>query len=168
LEEIIKHWNSELYALGKEFQHQAVKVAKWDQALLGNRDKIEKLANETTNLLKAQKVLDKYLDGIGTTQTELDRLLDDLEKEVSQVEDKMLQRNNTDTQRAQTFVVLFVCISFFGFLVFWFCFVLFCFVLFCFVLFCFVLFCFVLFCCCVTHHSLLQNAIGESDQQESK
>lgn len=82
LEEIIIGWNDELETLVGAFERQAVEIAQWDKKIVHNGEHIIAL-NERANKLEAfQKEIDQSLGYVIAQQTELEGLLDGIDKEL--------------------------------------------------------------------------------------
>lgn len=82
LEEIINCWNDELETLVSSFEKQAVEVAQWDKKIVHNGEQIIALNDRVTKLETFQKEIDQSLSYVVAQQSELEGLLDGIDKEL--------------------------------------------------------------------------------------
>ena len=66
----------------KEFQAQANTIAKWDNALVENSEKVKQLYSKTFQAERDAQEVEKHLTHIESSQSELDFYLDKYEKEI--------------------------------------------------------------------------------------
>ncbi|KAI9825634.1 MAG: FG-nucleoporin nsp1 [Thelocarpon impressellum] len=90
MEEIMNTWAKDLVTYQKEFQNQASKVAKWDQLLVENGDKIQKLYASTYEAERASSEVERQLSSVEGQQDELSGWLDRYEKEVDEMFSRQL------------------------------------------------------------------------------
>ena len=82
MDDIITRWASDLSKYQKEFHQQAEKVAAWDQMLVMNSEKIQKLYGSTLEAERATTEVERQLTAVENDQAELSMWLDHYEKEV--------------------------------------------------------------------------------------
>lgn len=82
LEEIIVAWNEELENLVSTFERQAVEVAQWDKKIIHNGEQIIALSDRVNKLEAFQKEVDQSLAYVVAQQSELEGLLDGIEREM--------------------------------------------------------------------------------------
>lgn len=85
MDEIITRWATDLSKYQKEFQTQAEKVSYWDQMLVENSEKIQKLYGNTLGAERAMTEVERQLTAVENDQEELSTWLDHYEKEVNQM-----------------------------------------------------------------------------------
>lgn len=85
MDEIISRWATDLDKHQKEFQAQAVKVKEWDQKLVENGEKIQKLYLETFEAERASNEIDRQLQSVESQQDELAAWLDRYEREAEEL-----------------------------------------------------------------------------------
>ncbi|KAL8713196.1 MAG: hypothetical protein Q9220_002717 [cf. Caloplaca sp. 1 TL-2023] len=85
MDEIITRWASDLAKYQKEFQKQAEKVASWDQMLVENSERIQKLYGSTLEAERATAEVERQITAVENDQDELEAWLDRYEKEVDQM-----------------------------------------------------------------------------------
>ncbi|KKY19815.1 putative nucleoporin nsp1-like protein [Diplodia seriata] len=90
MDEIITRWATDLSKYQKSFQSQAKQVAEWDRMLVENSDKISKLYSKTFQARKDTEEVERQLTAVESDQAELSRWLDNYEKEVDDLMDKMV------------------------------------------------------------------------------
>ncbi|KAF9635844.1 Nucleoporin Nsp1-like protein [Lasiodiplodia theobromae] len=90
MDEIITRWATDLSKYQKSFQGQAKQVAEWDRMLVENSDKISKLYSKTFQARKDTEEVERQLTAVENDQAELSRWLDNYEKEVDDLMDKMV------------------------------------------------------------------------------
>lgn len=82
MDEIITRWASDLSKYQKEFQRQAEKVAEWDQLLVENSDKIQKLYGNTLEAQRATGEVERQITQVENEQGELEYWLEQYERHV--------------------------------------------------------------------------------------
>jgi nuclear pore complex protein Nup62 len=82
LGEIITSWNEELENLVSAFERQAVEIAQWDKRIVHNGEQIIALNDRVNKLEGLQKEVDQSLSYVVAQQTELENLLDGIEREL--------------------------------------------------------------------------------------
>ena len=85
MEEIITSWAKDLGEYQKEFQKQADKIASWDQLIVENGEKIQKLYASTFEAERASSEVERQLSAVVSQQDELSGWLDRYEKEVDEI-----------------------------------------------------------------------------------
>lgn len=90
MDEIITRWATDLSKYQKSFQNQAKQVAEWDRMLVENSDKISKLYSKTFQARKDTEEVERQLTAVENDQAELSRWLDNYEKEVDELMEKMV------------------------------------------------------------------------------
>ncbi|KAL8950320.1 MAG: hypothetical protein Q9222_003643 [Ikaeria aurantiellina] len=85
MDEIITRWASDLAKYQKEFQKQAEKVASWDQMLVENSERIQKLYGSTLEAERATAEVERQITAVENDQNELEAWLDRYEKDVDQM-----------------------------------------------------------------------------------
>lgn len=85
MEEIITSWAKDLAEYQKEFQKQADTIASWDQMIVENGDKIQKLYASTFEAERASSEVERQLSAVVSQQDELSGWLDRYEKEVDEI-----------------------------------------------------------------------------------
>ncbi|KAI7894248.1 Nsp1-like C-terminal region-domain-containing protein [Mucor mucedo] len=88
MEDILNLWTKELEKQTKDFHKQANQVAKWDQQLIENGNKITSLHENVTKVEVTQREIDQNLEYINTQQEELNAILDTYEKQIMEVFDE--------------------------------------------------------------------------------
>ncbi|KAI9341053.1 Nsp1-like C-terminal region-domain-containing protein [Pilaira anomala] len=88
MEDILNMWTKELEKQTKDFHKQASQVAKWDQQLIENGNKISKLHENVTKVEVTQREIDQNLEYINAQQEELNSILDTYEKQIKEVFDE--------------------------------------------------------------------------------
>lgn len=88
MEEILNLWTKELEKQTKDFHQQANQVAKWDQQLIENGNKISQLHDNVTKVEVTQREIDQNLEYINSQQEELNTILDSYEKQIKEVFDE--------------------------------------------------------------------------------
>lgn len=81
MDEIIGRWATDLDKYQKEFHAQAVRVKDWDQKLVENGEKIQKLYLETYEAERASNEIDRQLQSVESQQDELAAWLERYERE---------------------------------------------------------------------------------------
>ncbi len=89
MDEILTRWAADLTKYTKEFKTQAETVARWDQILVDNMNKITKLYTQTAISEKETASVEMQLTAVENQQNELDSWLTRYENEV----DSMLEKN---------------------------------------------------------------------------
>jgi nuclear pore complex protein Nup62 len=82
LEEIVTGWNEELEAQVAEFQRQAIEIGQWDTKVVQNGERILALSDRVSKLESVQSELEQHLAFVIAQQSELEALLDGIEKEL--------------------------------------------------------------------------------------
>lgn len=82
LEEIIVAWNEELENLVSTFERQAVELAQWDKKVIHNGEQIIALSDRVGKLEAFQREVDQSLAYVVAQQSELEGLLDGIEREM--------------------------------------------------------------------------------------
>jgi nuclear pore complex protein Nup62 len=106
MEDILNLWTKELEKQTKDFHKQANQVAKWDQQLIENGNKISTLHENVTKVEVTQREIDQNLEYINSQQEELNAILDTYEKQIKQVfEENNLQQpmQPADLQREKAY-----------------------------------------------------------------
>ena len=85
MDEIITRWASDLAKHTKDFHEQATKVSEWDQMLVENSDKIQKLYGDTLEAERATTEVERQLTAVENDQNELSLWLDHYEGEVNKL-----------------------------------------------------------------------------------
>ncbi|KAL8942444.1 MAG: hypothetical protein Q9211_001387 [Gyalolechia sp. 1 TL-2023] len=85
MDEIITRWASDLAKYSKEFQKQAEKVATWDQMLVENSEKIQKLYGSTLEAERATAEVERQITAVENDQAELESWLNRYEEKVDQM-----------------------------------------------------------------------------------
>ncbi|KAL8903270.1 MAG: hypothetical protein Q9207_004039 [Kuettlingeria erythrocarpa] len=85
MDEIITRWATDLAKYQKEFQKQAEKVATWDQMLVENSEKIQKLYGSTLEAERATAEVERQITAVENDQDELESWLDRYEEKVDQM-----------------------------------------------------------------------------------
>ncbi len=101
LEEIVVGWNEELEAQVAEFQKQAIEIGQWDKRILANGEKLLAVHSRVTSLEKSQSDLEQSLNYVVAQQSELETLLDGIEKELKQ--EKQPDLNMDDKEREEMY-----------------------------------------------------------------
>ncbi|OLL24770.1 Nucleoporin NSP1 [Neolecta irregularis DAH-3] len=102
LDEIVTRWTNDLDKYSKEFQQLSNKVAKWDQDLVSNADKISNLYALTVQAEQSQGKIDQGLGYIESQQSELSSILDIYESQVSQIFENA-EMNIGDSERESAY-----------------------------------------------------------------
>ena len=84
MDEILTRWATDLTKYQKEFQKQAEKVAEWDQALVQNSEKIQKLYGSTLEAERATVEVERQLSSVENDQAEMEYWLDVYEKQIDE------------------------------------------------------------------------------------
>lgn len=107
MDEIITRWATDLSKYQKSFQNQAKQVAEWDRMLVENSDKISKLYSKTFQARKDTEEVERQLTAVENDQAELSRWLDNYEKEVDELMEKMVGSSEglqgPDQERERTY-----------------------------------------------------------------
>jgi len=82
LEEIVNSWNEELETQVAEFQRQSIEIAQWDQKIIKNGEKIVAFNERVLKIEALQSELDQNLAYVSAQQSELEGLLDGIDKEL--------------------------------------------------------------------------------------
>ncbi|KAI9823364.1 MAG: FG-nucleoporin nsp1 [Phylliscum demangeonii] len=85
MEEIITTWAKDLSDYQKDFHRQADMVASWDQLLVENAEKIQKLYASTFEAERASSEVERQLSAVVGQQEELSGWLDRYEREVDEI-----------------------------------------------------------------------------------
>ena len=85
MDEIITRWASDLSKYQKEFQRQAEQVEKWDQMLVENSDKIQKLYGNTLEAQRATAEVERQITVVENEQDELEHYLNIYESQVEEM-----------------------------------------------------------------------------------
>ena len=106
MDDIITRWASDLSKYQKEFHQQAEKVAAWDQMLVMNSEKIQKLYGSTLEAERATTEVERQLTAVENDQAELSMWLDHYEKEVDAMISNSVGQGDTlsgpDQERERT------------------------------------------------------------------
>lgn len=106
MDDIITRWASDLSKYQKEFHQQAEKVAAWDQLLVMNSEKIQKLYGSTLEAERATTEVERQLTAVENDQAELSMWLDHYEKEVDAMISNSVGQGDTlsgpDQERERT------------------------------------------------------------------
>ncbi|KAL2042063.1 hypothetical protein N7G274_005251 [Stereocaulon virgatum] len=107
MDDIITRWASDLSKYQKEFHQQAEKVAAWDQMLVVNSEKIQKLYGSTLEAERATTEVERQLTAVENDQAELSMWLDHYEKEVDTMISNSVGQRDTlsgpDQERERTY-----------------------------------------------------------------
>jgi len=90
MDDILTRWASDLATHQKTFQRQAEQVAIWDNALVANSEKIAKLYQKTIFAERDSAEVEKNLAAIEGRQEELGSWLDRYERDVEELEGKLM------------------------------------------------------------------------------
>lgn len=108
MDEIITRWATDLNKYQKEFQNQATQVAKWDQMLVENSDKIQKLYGHTLEAERATIEVERQLTTVENDQAELEYWLEHYENQVDELMSKQVGQSDSlsgpDQERERTYV----------------------------------------------------------------
>jgi nuclear pore complex protein Nup62 len=85
MDEIITRWAADLSKYQKEFQSQAEQVARWDQAIVQNANKINQLYSKTFQADRDATEVERQLRIMEENQDELESYLDKYEREVEEM-----------------------------------------------------------------------------------
>ena len=85
MDEIITRWASDLSKYQKEFQRQAEQVETWDQMLVENSDKIQKLYGNTLEAQRATAEVERQITVVENEQDELENYLNIYESQVEEM-----------------------------------------------------------------------------------
>ena len=91
MDEILTRWATDLSRYSKEFKDQAELIARWDQLIVDNSSKIDKLYVRTRTAERQTVSVDMQLTAVENSQNELEAWLDKYEHEV----DEMLAKDST-------------------------------------------------------------------------
>ena len=107
MEDIINLWATDLLKYQKEFLGQAEKVASWDQLLVENGEKIQKLYASTYEAERASSEVERQLSSVEGQQEELSGWLDRYEREVDEMFSRQIGPGETlqgpDQERDRTY-----------------------------------------------------------------
>lgn len=107
MDEIIGRWATDLDKYQKEFQGQASRVKEWDQKLVENGEKIQKLYLETYEAERASNEIDRQLQSVESQQDELAAWLDRYEREAEELLSRQSgpgeQLTGPDQERERTY-----------------------------------------------------------------
>ena len=92
MDEILTRWATDLTKYTKEFKSHAETVAKWDQVIVDNSSKIDKLYVKTRTCEKQTMSVEMQLSAVENQQTELESWLTKYESDV----DAMLSKENAN------------------------------------------------------------------------
>ncbi|KAF2813139.1 uncharacterized protein BDZ99DRAFT_382476 [Mytilinidion resinicola] len=98
MDEIITRWASDLSKYQKEFQTQAQRVAGWDQTILENSNKINKLWYATHAADKDAGEIERQLTNVESAQDELGGWLDKFEAEIDEMMEGQVRGGKNDLQ----------------------------------------------------------------------
>ena len=82
MDEILTRWATDLTKYTKEFKNHAETVAKWDQVIVDNSSKIDKLYVKTRTCEKQTMSVEMQLSAVENQQTELESWLTKYENDV--------------------------------------------------------------------------------------
>ncbi|GFS68575.1 nuclear pore glycoprotein p62, partial [Nephila pilipes] len=102
LEDSINKWKIELEEQEKVFLNQATQVNAWDRLLISNGEKITHLNDAVERVKLDQQRLDLELDFILAQQSELEELLNPLEKSIESTPNIHVQQH-ADLEREHTY-----------------------------------------------------------------
>lgn len=109
MDEILTTWASDLTKYQKEFQKQAEKVAEWDNMLVDNSEKIQKLYGSTLEAERATIEVERQLSSVENDQAELEYWLDHYEKQVDELISNQVGQGDSlqgpDQERERTYVL---------------------------------------------------------------
>ncbi|RMD41553.1 hypothetical protein DV735_g3556, partial [Chaetothyriales sp. CBS 134920] len=88
MDEILTRWATDLTKYTKEFKNQADTIAKWDQTIVDNSAKIDKLYVKTRTCEKQTMSVEMQLSAVENQQSELDAWLTKYENEVEEMQAK--------------------------------------------------------------------------------
>lgn len=91
MDEILTRWATDLSRYAKEFKEHAETIARWDQLIVDNSSKIDKLYVRTRTAERQTVSVDMQLSAIENSQSELESWLSKYESEV----DDMLAKDST-------------------------------------------------------------------------
>jgi nuclear pore complex protein Nup62 len=82
MDEILTRWTTDLTKYSKEFKNNAETIAKWDQIIVDNSSKIDKLYVRTRTCEKQTMSVDMQLTAVENSQNELESWLTKYENDV--------------------------------------------------------------------------------------
>ncbi|RMZ89139.1 hypothetical protein DV736_g3635, partial [Chaetothyriales sp. CBS 134916] len=88
MDEILTRWATDLTKYTKEFKNDADTIAKWDQTIVDNTAKIDKLYVKTRTCEKQTMSVDMQLSAVENQQSELEAWLTKYENEVEEMQAK--------------------------------------------------------------------------------
>jgi len=92
MDEVLTHWATDMSRYSKEFKEQAETIARWDQIIVDNSSKIDKLYVRTRTCERQTMSVDMQLAAVENQQTELESWLTKYENDV----DEMLAKDNAN------------------------------------------------------------------------
>lgn len=92
MDEILTRWATDMSRYSKEFKEQAEAIARWDQLIVDNSSKIDKLYVRTRTCERQTMSVDMQLAAVENQQTELESWLTKYENDV----DDMLAKDNAN------------------------------------------------------------------------
>ncbi|KAI1612378.1 Nsp1-like C-terminal region-domain-containing protein [Exophiala viscosa] len=92
MDEILTRWATDMSRYSKEFKEQAETIARWDQLIVDNSSKIDKLYVRTRTCERQTMSVDMQLAAVENQQTELESWLTKYENDV----DDMLAKDNAN------------------------------------------------------------------------
>ncbi len=95
MDEILTRWATDLTKYTKEFKNHAETVAKWDQVIVDNSSKIDKLYVKTRTCEKQTMSVEMQLSAVENQQTELESWLTKYENDVDA---RLLKENATPSE----------------------------------------------------------------------
>jgi chromosome segregation ATPase len=98
VEKIVDLWNQDLEEHAKSFFEQATQIQEWDEKLIMNRTKMNKLHLDFLGVEAKQRELEDVLDKISTSQQEVLNCLQYIERQVPEQptrQDHMRERKDT-------------------------------------------------------------------------
>ncbi|RVX74775.1 hypothetical protein B0A52_01052 [Exophiala mesophila] len=93
MDEILTRWATDMTRYSKEFKEHAETIARWDQLIVDNSSKIDKLYVKTRTCERQTMSVDMQLAAVENQQTELESWLSKYEGEV----DEMLAKDNLNS-----------------------------------------------------------------------
>ena len=93
MDEILTRWASDLTRYTKEFKQHSEQIARWDQIIVDNSSKIDKLYVKTRTCEKQTMSVEMQLSAVENQQNELESWLDKYEKDV----DDMIAKDGTSS-----------------------------------------------------------------------
>lgn len=107
MDEIITRWATDLTKYQKDFREQAEKVAEWDQLLVENGNKVQKVYGETVEAERATREVERQLSAVERNQDEVENWLANYEKKVDELLAKQTGPNDNlmgpDAEREKTY-----------------------------------------------------------------